>query len=260
MRPGDLTSSCSSAAWMVLLRAAATPARRRAGLLPGPCVAERFDDQRATCRSLWRDAWRCASEPDLPEALSSAKYAWAPTVNSGAGGRLSSVGGPVVGTPAPRSRPVQPAHRRLTSRCADADTGGAFWSLVRPGACYDRLRSVVRAGRCGPAHAVGAGLFGPRPPAARYLPGPPPPVGSRPQRCAAAPVAGPAAPAQPADRIPTPAPRPHAPPTRAMPSPGPAAADQRLRAALQQLVAGAVAVPARVVDVLQAKGLSGSRQ
>jgi len=34
MRPGDLTSSCSSAAWLVLLRAAATPARRR-GLLPG---------------------------------------------------------------------------------------------------------------------------------------------------------------------------------------------------------------------------------
>jgi len=35
MRPGDLTSSSSSAAWLVLLRAAATPAARRAGLLPG---------------------------------------------------------------------------------------------------------------------------------------------------------------------------------------------------------------------------------
>jgi len=34
MRPSDLTSLSSSAAWMVLLRAAATPARRRAGLLP----------------------------------------------------------------------------------------------------------------------------------------------------------------------------------------------------------------------------------
>jgi len=157
MRPGDLTSSCSSAAW---IRAAATPARRRAGAAARPCFAERFDDQRAACRSLWRDAWRCVSEPDLLEALSSAKDAWAPTVNSGAGGQLSSVGGPVVGTPAPRSRPVQPAHRRLTSRCADADTGGAFWSLARPGACHDRLRSVVREGRCGPAHAVGAGLFG----------------------------------------------------------------------------------------------------
>jgi len=39
MRPGDLTSSCSSAAWLVLLRAAATPARRSAGLLPsGPSL------------------------------------------------------------------------------------------------------------------------------------------------------------------------------------------------------------------------------
>ncbi len=35
MRPGELTSLCSSAAWLVLLPAAATPARRRTGLLPG---------------------------------------------------------------------------------------------------------------------------------------------------------------------------------------------------------------------------------
>jgi len=35
MRPSDLTSLSSSAAWMVLLPAAATPARRHTGLLPG---------------------------------------------------------------------------------------------------------------------------------------------------------------------------------------------------------------------------------
>jgi len=35
MRPGELTSLSSSAAWLVVLRAAATPARRRAGRLPG---------------------------------------------------------------------------------------------------------------------------------------------------------------------------------------------------------------------------------
>jgi len=76
MRPGDLTSSCSSAAWMVLLRRRLLlRADAWAGQLPGPCVAERFGDQRAAYRSLWRDAWRSASEAGLPEALSSAKDA-----------------------------------------------------------------------------------------------------------------------------------------------------------------------------------------
>jgi len=46
------------------------PAHRAAAR---PCVAKRFDDQRAACRRLWRDAWRRASEPGSPEALSAGR-------------------------------------------------------------------------------------------------------------------------------------------------------------------------------------------
>ncbi len=61
MRPGELTSLSSSAAWLVVLRAAATPARRRAGLLPGH-ASRNASMTSAACRSPWRDAWRGGSD------------------------------------------------------------------------------------------------------------------------------------------------------------------------------------------------------
>jgi len=66
MRPGDLTSLSSSAAWLVVLPAAASPARRRAGLLPSH-ASRNGSMTSAACRSLWCDASRRTAEPDLPK-------------------------------------------------------------------------------------------------------------------------------------------------------------------------------------------------
>ncbi len=168
MRPGDLTS-CPQVqpGWScyrrrLLLRAGA----RRAAAWP--CVAERFDDQRAACRSLWRDTsalrvrtWIAGSrqgggrtEGQLRCRRRRRCQRWRAFVRTGSG-------------------PVQPAHQRRNSRCADADTCSAFWSLARPGACRDRLRSVIAraaavlltlwvlgcSGACRGGCGVGVGVF-----------------------------------------------------------------------------------------------------
>jgi len=150
-----LTSLSSSAAWLVLLRAAATPARRRTGLLPGhasrngsmtsappvaacgvtPGVARQNLDSRKRCRQgggrtdgqlrCRRPARRCrrscCSNPSAPL-------------------KAGSAGSPTA-----------------EQQVCGGEIGGAFSWLAGPGACHYRLRSVIRKGRCGPAHAVGAG-------------------------------------------------------------------------------------------------------
>jgi len=144
---------------MVLSRAAATPARRRAGLLPSsyasrdgsmtsappvaacgvtPSVARQNLDCRKHCRQgggrtdgqlrcrrLARRCRRsCCSNPSAPL-------------------KAGSAGSPTA-----------------EQKVCGCEIGSSFSWLAGPGARHDRLRSVVREGRCGPAHFVGAGLFG----------------------------------------------------------------------------------------------------
>ncbi len=148
MRPGDLTSLSSGAAWMVLVRAAATPARRRTGLLPGhasrngsvtsappvaacgvtPGVARQNLDCRRRCRlggGRTDGQLRCRRP---------ARRCWRPFVR----------------TPAPHSRPVQPAHRRLNRRCADAR------SVARSRGWLDLTHAVTG---CGPWSARAAAVL-----------------------------------------------------------------------------------------------------
>ncbi len=70
--------------------------------------------------------------------------------SAGAGGQCGGVGGPVVGTPAPRSRPVQPAHRRLNRRCADAR------SVARSRGWLDLAHAMTG---CGPWSARAAAVL-----------------------------------------------------------------------------------------------------
>jgi len=113
------------------------------------CVAERFGDQRAAGRSLWCDAWRRAS--DLTCRKRCRQGGGRTDGQLRCGSQLGGAGGPSFEPHAPL-KAGSARSPTAARRSADADTCSAFWSLARPGA-------ITMTG-CGPAHGVGAGLFG----------------------------------------------------------------------------------------------------